>query len=95
MSDTTELVDLAASSLIWEIELKYASAPDTITGKGYSSSKRVVCCDADAITALAKKYQASPSCQGCHLLIYDAYRPQQASGAMLWQACRTRICCWM
>ena len=83
MSDTTELVNLAVIFPDLEIELKYACA-DNITGKAIYQQAR--CLLRDAITALAKKYPVSPSCQGLQLVIYDAYRPQQAQ-AMLWQAC--------
>lgn len=83
MSDTTQLVDLAVIFPTLEIDLKYASA-DNITG-------RVIYRDAqcllhrDAITALAKCISIA-QLAGLQLVIYDAYRPQQAQ-AILWEAC--------
>lgn len=83
MSDTTELVDLAVIFPDLEIELKYACA-DNITGKAIYQQARCLL-HKDAITALAKSISIA-QLSGIQLVIYDAYRPQQAQ-AMLWQAC--------
>ena len=83
MSDTTELVDLAVTFPDLEIELKYACA-DNITGKAIYQQARCLL-HKDAITALAKSISIA-QLSGLQLVIYDAYRPQQAQ-AMLWQAC--------
>ncbi|EHJ8814586.1 D-alanyl-D-alanine dipeptidase [Escherichia coli] len=83
MSDTTELVDLAVIFPDLEIELKYACA-DNITGKAIYQQARSLL-HKDAITALAKSISIA-QLSGLQLVIYDAYRPQQAQ-AMLWQAC--------
>lgn len=83
MSDTTELVDLAVIFPDLEIELKYACA-DNITGKAIYQQARCLL-HKDAITALAKSISIA-QLSGLQLVIYDAYRPQQAQ-AMLWQAC--------
>lgn len=83
MSDTTELVDLAVIFPDMEIELKYACA-DNITGKAIYQQARCLL-HKDAITALAKSISIA-QLSGLQLVIYDAYRPQQAQ-AMLWQAC--------
>ena len=82
-SDTTELVDLAVIFPDLEIELKYACA-DNITGKAIYQQARCLL-HKDAITALAKSISIA-QLSGLQLVIYDAYRPQQAQ-AMLWQAC--------
>ncbi|UUN54244.1 D-alanyl-D-alanine dipeptidase [Escherichia coli] len=82
MSDTTELVDLAVIFPDLEIELKYACA-DNITGKAIYQQARCLL-HKDAITALAKSISIA-QLSGLQLVIYDAYRPQQAQ-AMLWQA---------
>lgn len=86
MSDTTVLVDLAVIFPDLEIELKYACA-DNITGKAIYQQARCLL-HKDAITALAKSISIA-QLSGLQLVIYDAYRPQQAQ-AMLWQACQTR-----
>lgn len=83
MSDTTELVDLAVIFPDLEIDLKYACA-DNITGKAIYQQARCLL-HKDAITALAKSISIA-QLSGLQLVIYDAYRPQQAQ-AMLWQAC--------
>ncbi len=83
MSDTTELVDLAVIFPDLEIELKYACA-DNITGKAIYQQARCLL-HKDAITALAKSISIA-QLSGLQLVIYDAYRPQQAQ-AMLWQTC--------
>ena len=83
MSDTTELVDLAVIFPDLEIKLKYACA-DNITGKAIYQQARCLL-HKDAITALAKSISIA-QLSGLQLVIYDAYRPQQAQ-AMLWQAC--------
>lgn len=83
MSDTTELVDLAVIFPDLEIELKYACA-DNITGKAIYQQARCLL-HKDAITALAKSISIA-QLSGLQLVIYNAYRPQQAQ-AMLWQAC--------
>ncbi len=83
--DTTELVDLAVIFPDLEIEL---NTPALITSQvKLFTSKRVVCsqgCDYRA----GEKYQYRPALR-LQLVIYDAYRPQQAQ-AMLWQAAQTR-----
>lgn len=81
MSDTTELVDLAVIFPDLEIELKYACA-DNITGKAIYQQARCLL-HKDAITALAKSISIA-QLSGLQLVIYDAYRPQQAQ-AMLWE----------
>ncbi len=81
MSDTTELVDLAVIFPDLEIELKYACA-DNITGKAIYQQARCLL-HKDAITALAKSISIA-QLSGLQLVIYDAYRPQQAQ-AMLEQ----------
>ena len=75
MSDTTELVDLAVIFPDLEIELKYACA-DNITGKAIYQQARCLL-HKDAITALAKSISIA-QLSGLQLVIYDAYRPQQA-----------------
>ncbi len=47
----------------------------------------------DAATALAKSIGIA-TLAGLKLVVYDAYRPQQAQ-AQLWDACRTRNMWWM
>lgn len=86
MSDTTELVDLAVIFPDLEIDLKYACA-DNITGKAIYQQARCLL-HKDAITALAKSISIA-QLSGLQLVIYDAYRPQQAQ-AMLWQPAQTR-----
>ncbi|WP_200850846.1 M15 family metallopeptidase, partial [Klebsiella pneumoniae] len=62
---------------------KYACA-DNITGKAIYQQARCLL-HKDAITALAKSISIA-QLSGLQLVIYDAYRPQQAQ-AMLWQVC--------
>ena len=57
---------------------------DNITGKAIYQQARCLL-HKDAITALAKSISIA-QLSGLQLVIYDAYRPQQAQ-AMLWQAC--------
>ena len=83
MSDTTELVDLAVIFPELAIDLKYACA-DNITGEPIYQQARCLL-HKDAITALAKSISIA-QLSGLQLVIYDAYRPQQAQ-AMLWTAC--------
>ena len=91
MSDTTELVDLAVIFPDLEIELKYACA-DNITGKAIYQQARYNLLHKDAITALAKSISiAQPS--GLQLVIYDAYRPQQAQAMLRASLPRPAICC--
>ncbi|HCL5631244.1 TPA: D-alanyl-D-alanine dipeptidase [Escherichia coli] len=64
-------------------DYEYACA-DNITGKAIYQQARCLL-HKDAITALAKSISIA-QLSGLQLVIYDAYRPQQAQ-AMLWQAC--------
>ncbi|BDQ86746.1 hypothetical protein JNE071324_1799 [Escherichia coli] len=75
--------DITEERQIRQIELKYACV-DNITGKAIYQQARCLL-HKDAITALAKSISIA-QLSGLQLVIYDAYRPQQAQ-AMLWQAC--------
>lgn len=90
MSDTIELVDLAVIFPDLEIELKYACA-DNITGKAIYQQARCLL-HKDAITALAKSISIA-QLSGLQLVIYDAYRPQQATGDVVANLPRPAICC--
>ncbi len=76
MSDTTELVDLAVSSLIWRLN---SNTPVLITSQvKLFTSKRVVCYTRMRLPRW-RKVSVSPSYPGLQLVIYDAYRPTSNS----------------
>ena len=65
------------------IDLKYATA-DNITGAPIYREARCLL-HTEAVTALAKSISIA-QLAGLQLVVYDAYRPQQAQ-AILWNAC--------
>ncbi|CAB5553255.1 D-alanyl-D-alanine dipeptidase [Citrobacter youngae] len=83
MSDTPELVDLSVIFPSLHIDLKYATA-DNITGAPIYQEARCLL-HSEAVTALAKSISIA-QLAGLSLVVYDAYRPQQAQ-AILWNAC--------
>ena len=83
MSDTAELVDLSVIFPSLHIDLKYATA-DNITGSPIYREARCLL-HADAVSGLAKSISIA-QLAGLSLVVYDAYRPQQAQ-AVLWSAC--------
>ena len=83
MSETPELVDLSVIFPSLYIDLKYATA-DNITGAPIYQEARCLL-HSEAVTALAKSISIA-QLAGLSLVVYDAYRPQQAQ-AMLWNAC--------
>lgn len=83
MSETPELVDLSVIFPSLYIDLKYATA-DNITGAPIYREARCLL-HSEAVTALAKSISIA-QLAGLKLVVYDAYRPQQAQ-AVLWNAC--------
>lgn len=83
MSELPELVDLSVIFPSLHIDLKYATA-DNITGAPIYREARCLL-HTDAVTALAKSISIA-QLAGLKLVVYDAYRPQQAQ-AVLWNAC--------
>ena len=83
MSETPELVDLSVIFPSLHIDLKYATA-DNITGAPIYREARCLL-HTEAVTALAKSISIA-QLAGLKLVVYDAYRPQQAQ-AVLWNAC--------
>ena len=83
MSETPELVDLSVIFPSLHIDLKYATA-DNITGAPIYREARFLL-HTEAVTALAKSISIA-QLAGLKLVVYDAYRPQQAQ-AVLWNAC--------
>ncbi len=83
MSETPELVDLSVIFPSLHIDLKYATA-DNITGAPIYREARCLL-HREAVTALAKSISIA-QLAGLKLVVYDAYRPQQAQ-AVLWNAC--------
>ena len=83
MSEHPELVDLSVIFPSLHIDLKYATA-DNITGAPIYREARCLL-HTEAVTALAKSISIA-QLAGLSLVVYDAYRPQQAQ-AILWNAC--------
>lgn len=83
MSELPELVDLSVIFPSLHIDLKYATA-DNITGAPIYREARCLL-HTEAVTALAKSISIA-QLAGLKLVVYDAYRPQQAQ-AILWNAC--------
>ncbi len=83
MSEKCQLIDVAKTFPGLYIELKYATA-NNITGRPIYS-EALCLLHTDAIPALAKAIDIA-SLAGLKLVVYDAYRPQQAQ-ARLWDAC--------
>ena len=83
MSELPELVDLSVIFPSLHIDLKYATA-DNITGAPIYREARCLL-HTEAVTALAKSISIA-QLAGLSLVVYDAYRPQQAQ-AILWNAC--------
>ncbi|MFU1817440.1 D-alanyl-D-alanine dipeptidase [Citrobacter portucalensis] len=83
MSEHPELVDLSVIFPSLHIDLKYATA-DNITGAPIYREARCLL-HTEAVTALAKSISIA-QLAGLKLVVYDAYRPQQAQ-AILWNAC--------
>ncbi|WP_336665915.1 D-alanyl-D-alanine dipeptidase [Enterobacter mori] len=83
MSDEYQLVDVAKTFPALLIDLKYATA-DNITGRPIYQEARCLL-HTDAATALAKAIGIA-TLAGLKLVVYDAYRPQEAQ-AQLWDAC--------
>ena len=81
MSELPELVDLSVIFPSLHIDLKYATA-DNITGAPIYREARCLL-HTEAVTALAKSISIA-QLAGLSLVVYDAYRPQQA---LLWNAC--------
>ncbi len=82
----SELIDVAKTFPTLHIDLKYATA-DNITGRPIYQ-EALCLLHTDAATALAKAISIA-TLAGLKLVVYDAYRPQQAQ-AQLWEAARTR-----
>ena len=83
MSETPELVDLSVIFPSLHIDLKYATA-DNLTGAPIYREARCLL-HTDAVTALAKSISIA-QLAGLSLVVYDAYRPQQAQ-SVLWHVC--------
>lgn len=83
MSETPQLVDLLVIFPTLDIDLKYATA-DNLTGAPIYRESRCLL-HQDAVTALAKSISIA-QLAGLSLVVYDAYRPQQAQ-SILWDAC--------
>ena len=83
MSELPELVDLSVIFPSLHIDLKYATA-DNITGAPIYREARCLL-HTEAVTALAKCISIA-QLAGLSLVVYDAYRAQQAP-AILWNAC--------
>ncbi|CAI1499215.1 D-alanyl-D-alanine dipeptidase [Serratia quinivorans] len=83
MSDNVTLVDLAEAFPELPIDLKYAGA-DNLTGRAIYLESRCLM-HPDAVQGLGRCLLAA-RLAGFSLLVFDAYRPQQAQ-ALLWQAC--------
>ena len=83
MPELPELVDLSVIFPSLHIDLKYATA-DNITGAPIYREARCLL-HTEAVTALAKSISIA-QLAGLQLVVYDAYRPQQAQ-AILWNAC--------
>ncbi|MXG36557.1 D-alanyl-D-alanine dipeptidase, partial [Escherichia coli] len=83
MSDEYQLVDVAKTFPALHIDLKYAT-DDNITGRPIYQEARCLL-HTDAATALAKSIGIA-TLAGLKLVVYDAYRPQEAQ-AQLWDAC--------
>jgi D-alanyl-D-alanine dipeptidase len=79
----SELIDVAKTFPTLHIDLKYATA-DNITGRPIYQ-EALCLLHTDAATALAKAISIA-TLAGLKLVVYDAYRPQQAQ-AQLWDAC--------
>jgi zinc D-Ala-D-Ala dipeptidase len=83
MNHQQQLVDIAVRFPRLQIDLKYATA-DNITGRAIYSENRCLL-HPEAARVLEKCLRIA-EVAGLSLLVYDAYRPQQAQ-AYLWEAC--------
>ncbi|KAB8305285.1 D-alanyl-D-alanine dipeptidase [Erwinia endophytica] len=83
MTNECKLVDLAQAFPLLAIDMKYATA-DNICGRPIYCEDRCLL-HPDAAAALEKSIHIA-ELAGYRLLVYDAYRPQQAQHH-LWQAC--------
>lgn len=83
MPEESELIDVARMFPELHIDLKYATA-DNLTGRPIYQ-EALCLLHTDAATALAKSIGIA-TLAGLKLVVYDAYRPQQAQ-AQLWDAC--------
>lgn len=83
MNQQLTLVDISARFPALPVDLKYASA-DNITGQPIYSEARCLL-HPDAAAALEKSLRIA-QLAGLNLLVFDAYRPQQAQ-QRLWDAC--------
>ena len=83
MPEESQLIDVAKTFPTLHIDLKYATA-DNITGRPIYQHAACLL-HTDAATALAKAISIA-ALAGLKLVVYDAYRPQQAQ-TQLWDAC--------
>lgn len=83
MSENPVLRDVAAIFPSLHIDLKYATA-DNLTGAPIYREARCLL-HKDAVAALAKSISIA-QLAGLSLVVYDAYRPQQAQ-SILWEVC--------
>lgn len=83
MSENPVLRDVAAIFPSLHIDLKYATA-DNLTGAPIYREARCLL-HKDAVAALAKSISIA-QLAGLSLVVYDAYRPQQAQ-SILWDVC--------
>lgn len=83
MPPESELIDVAKTFPALHIDLKYATS-DNITGRPIYQ-EALCLLHTDAATALAKAISIA-ALAGLKLVVYDAYRPQEAQ-AQLWDAC--------
>ena len=83
MPEESELIDVARMFPELHIDLKYATA-DNLTGRPIYQ-EALCLLHTDAATALAKSIGIA-TLAGLKLVVYDAYRPQQAQ-AQLWDTC--------
>lgn len=83
MSETPELVDL---SVIFPRCISISNTPPPITSPARPFTGSACCLlHTDAVTALAKSISIA-QLAGLSLVVYDAYRPQQAQ-SVLWHVC--------
>ncbi|MEG7492416.1 M15 family metallopeptidase, partial [Enterobacter hormaechei] len=75
MPEESQLIDVAKTFPTLHIDLKYATA-DNITGRPIYQHAACLL-HTDAATALAKAIGIA-ALAGLKLVVYDAYRPQQA-----------------
>ena len=86
MPEESELIDVAKTFPTLHIDLKYATA-DNITGRPIYQ-EALCLLHTDAATALAKAISIA-SLAGLKLVVYDAYRPQQAQAQRTLQRLQT------